>query len=157
MLMEEGLLSPVMPVAEFIPELVGEKKKDVLIHHLLTHTSGLEDETVRKRSAEQSRAEQSRAEQREKNRWHSPRWKKRRIRKPMKGSVSDSIHRLRTRPERTCRTATMATYIRTAGHEVQLHDRPRSSCVVKFSENAEAAEWMSKPENLLRSSAAGGS
>lgn len=47
-LTEEGLLSPVCPVREFIPEFRGEGKDEVLIHHLLTHTSGLKDEDIYK-------------------------------------------------------------------------------------------------------------
>jgi CubicO group peptidase (beta-lactamase class C family) len=45
-LVEEGLLGPNRPVAEYIPEFVGEGKDKVMVHHLLTHTSGLTDEDV---------------------------------------------------------------------------------------------------------------
>ncbi|MEJ2737604.1 MAG: serine hydrolase [Anaerolineae bacterium] len=45
-LVEEGLLGPNRPVAEYIPEFVGEGKDEVMVHHLLTHTSGLTDEAV---------------------------------------------------------------------------------------------------------------
>src|SRR5262249_28102798 len=34
------------PLAEYIPEFVGEGKDMVMLHHLLTHTSGLSDEVV---------------------------------------------------------------------------------------------------------------
>jgi len=45
-LVEEGRLSVVRPVREYIPELSGDGIDDVLVHHLLTHTSGFEDEAV---------------------------------------------------------------------------------------------------------------
>jgi CubicO group peptidase (beta-lactamase class C family) len=40
-LVEEGRLGLNRPVAEYIPEFVGEGKAAVTVHHLLTHTSGL--------------------------------------------------------------------------------------------------------------------
>lgn len=45
-LVEEGLLGPNRPVAEYIPEFIGAGKDKVMVHHLLTHTSGLTDEDV---------------------------------------------------------------------------------------------------------------
>jgi CubicO group peptidase (beta-lactamase class C family) len=45
-LVEDGLLGLNRPVAEYIPEFVGAGKEAVLVHHLLTHTSGLRDEDV---------------------------------------------------------------------------------------------------------------
>jgi CubicO group peptidase (beta-lactamase class C family) len=45
-LVEEGLLGPNRPVSEYIPEFTGEGKDKVMVHHLLTHTSGLTDEDV---------------------------------------------------------------------------------------------------------------
>ena len=45
-LVEEGLLGPNRPVAAYIPEFTGEGKDKVMVHHLLTHTSGLTDENV---------------------------------------------------------------------------------------------------------------
>lgn len=45
-LVEEGLLGPNRPVAEYIPEFVGEDKRKVMVHHLLTHTSGLTEQDV---------------------------------------------------------------------------------------------------------------
>jgi len=45
-LVEEGLLSLNRPVAEYIPEFTGEGKDKVMVHHLLTHTSGLTSEDV---------------------------------------------------------------------------------------------------------------
>jgi CubicO group peptidase (beta-lactamase class C family) len=46
MLVEDGLLSLNRPVAEYIPEFVGEGKEAVMVHHLLTHTSGLLENEV---------------------------------------------------------------------------------------------------------------
>jgi len=46
MLVEDGLLSLNRPVAEYIPEFTGEGKDKVMVHHLLTHTSGLTSEDV---------------------------------------------------------------------------------------------------------------
>jgi CubicO group peptidase (beta-lactamase class C family) len=45
-LVEEGLLGPNRPVSEYIPEFVGEGKDKVMVHHLMTHTSGLTEEEV---------------------------------------------------------------------------------------------------------------
>ena len=45
-LVEEGRLGPNRPVAEYIPEFTGEGKDKVMVHHLLTHTSGLTSEDV---------------------------------------------------------------------------------------------------------------
>src|SRR5438093_1303098 len=45
-LLEDGLLSLNRPVSEYIPEFTGEGKEAVMVHHLLTHTSGLRDEDV---------------------------------------------------------------------------------------------------------------
>jgi CubicO group peptidase (beta-lactamase class C family) len=42
-MVEEGLLGLNRPVAEYIPEFTGEGKHAVMVHHLLTHTSGLRD------------------------------------------------------------------------------------------------------------------
>ncbi len=39
-LVEEGLIGLNRPVIEYIPELSGEGKDQILVHHLLTHTSG---------------------------------------------------------------------------------------------------------------------
>ena len=41
-LVEDGLLGLNRPVQSYIPEFVGDGKEDVLVHHLLTHTSGLD-------------------------------------------------------------------------------------------------------------------
>jgi len=46
LLVEDGLLGLNRPVAEYIPEFVGAGKEAVLVHHLLTHTSGLRDEDI---------------------------------------------------------------------------------------------------------------
>jgi len=40
-LVEDGLLDLECSVAEYIPEFVGEDKDKVMVHHLLTHTSGI--------------------------------------------------------------------------------------------------------------------
>ena len=45
-LVEDGLLGLNRPVSEYIPEFVGEGKDKVMVHHLLTHTSGLRNEDV---------------------------------------------------------------------------------------------------------------
>ncbi len=46
MLVEDGLLGLNRPVSDYIPEFGGEGKDDVLVHHLLTHTSGLDDDEI---------------------------------------------------------------------------------------------------------------
>ena len=43
-LVEDGLLGLNRPVSWYIPEFKGEGKEAVMVHHLLTHTSGLKDE-----------------------------------------------------------------------------------------------------------------
>ncbi|MEE9265683.1 MAG: serine hydrolase domain-containing protein, partial [Gammaproteobacteria bacterium] len=45
-LVEDGLLGPNRPVQEYIPEFVGEGKEKVMVHHLMTHTSGIDDESI---------------------------------------------------------------------------------------------------------------
>ncbi|MFQ5944055.1 MAG: serine hydrolase domain-containing protein [Anaerolineales bacterium] len=45
-LVEDGLLGPNRPVQEYIPEFVGEGKEKVMVHHLMTHTSGINDEPI---------------------------------------------------------------------------------------------------------------
>lgn len=42
-LVEDGLLGFNRPLQEYIPEFVGEGKEQVMVHQLLTHTSGLND------------------------------------------------------------------------------------------------------------------
>jgi CubicO group peptidase (beta-lactamase class C family) len=46
-LVEDGLLGLNRPVQWYIPEFVGEGKSSVMVHHLLTHTSGLSDEDLK--------------------------------------------------------------------------------------------------------------
>jgi CubicO group peptidase (beta-lactamase class C family) len=46
LLVEDGLVGLNRPVSEYIPEFAGEGKNGVMVHHLLTHTSGLNDEMV---------------------------------------------------------------------------------------------------------------
>ena len=43
MLVEDGLLGLNRPVIDYLPNFVGEGKDEVLVHHLLTHTSGMVD------------------------------------------------------------------------------------------------------------------
>jgi CubicO group peptidase (beta-lactamase class C family) len=45
-LVDDGLLGINRPVQDYIPEFVGERKENVMVHHLLTHTSGLVDKDV---------------------------------------------------------------------------------------------------------------
>ena len=45
-LVEDGLLGLNRPVWWYVPEFAGEGKDAVMVHHLLTHTSGLRDEDV---------------------------------------------------------------------------------------------------------------
>jgi CubicO group peptidase (beta-lactamase class C family) len=45
-LVEDGLLGLNRPVSDYIPEFKGDGKHAVLVHHLLTHTSGLRDEDI---------------------------------------------------------------------------------------------------------------
>jgi CubicO group peptidase (beta-lactamase class C family) len=46
MLVEEGLVGLTRPVQDYVPEFCGDAKESVLVHHLLTHTSGLADEDI---------------------------------------------------------------------------------------------------------------
>jgi len=43
LLVEDGLLGLSRPLVEYIPEISGRHTEDILVHHLLTHTSGLQD------------------------------------------------------------------------------------------------------------------
>ncbi|MEE9280693.1 MAG: serine hydrolase domain-containing protein [Myxococcota bacterium] len=45
-LVEDGLLGLNRPVRDYIPEVCGEGTEEVLVHHLLTHTSGYNDEAL---------------------------------------------------------------------------------------------------------------
>ena len=45
-LVEDGILGLNRPVQEYVPEFAGEGKEAVMVHHLLTHTSGLREEDV---------------------------------------------------------------------------------------------------------------
>jgi CubicO group peptidase (beta-lactamase class C family) len=51
LLMEDGLLGLQRPVSEYLPEFIGEGKQAVMVHHLLTHTSGLRDQDVNAHAA----------------------------------------------------------------------------------------------------------
>jgi CubicO group peptidase (beta-lactamase class C family) len=46
MLVEDGLVAVGRPVREYLPEITGEHADEILVHHLLTHTSGYEDEAA---------------------------------------------------------------------------------------------------------------
>ncbi|MFC3772020.1 serine hydrolase domain-containing protein [Paenibacillus sp. GCM10012303] len=45
-LVEQGLLSLSFPVSYYIPEFVGEGKHQVLVHQLMTHTSGMRNNEI---------------------------------------------------------------------------------------------------------------
>jgi len=51
LLVEDGLLGLQRPVSDYLPEFSGEGKQVVMVHHLLTHTSGLRDEDVNAHAA----------------------------------------------------------------------------------------------------------
>jgi CubicO group peptidase (beta-lactamase class C family) len=44
LLVEDGLVGLNRPVQSYIPEFVSEGKNKAMVHHLLTHTSGIKDE-----------------------------------------------------------------------------------------------------------------
>jgi CubicO group peptidase (beta-lactamase class C family) len=46
LLVEDGLVDINRPVQFYLPEFAGDGKLAVCVHHLLTHTSGLEDTTI---------------------------------------------------------------------------------------------------------------
>ncbi|QYR21446.1 beta-lactamase family protein [Paenibacillus sp. sptzw28] len=46
MLVEDGLVGLNRPVCDYIPEFTGDGKREIRIHHLLTHTSGLTNEST---------------------------------------------------------------------------------------------------------------
>lgn len=45
-LVEDALLGLNRPVQEYIPEFTGPGKEQIMVHHLLTHTSGLDDSAI---------------------------------------------------------------------------------------------------------------
>ena len=47
MLQEDGLLDVVDPLQKYYPELQGQDMEGIALHHLLTHTSGMQDESAR--------------------------------------------------------------------------------------------------------------
>jgi len=51
LLVEDGLLGLQRPVSDYLPEFSGAGKHAVMVHHLLTHTSGLRDEDVNAHAA----------------------------------------------------------------------------------------------------------
>lgn len=50
-LVEDGLLGLNRPVQEYVPEFTGTGKDGVLVHHLLTHTSGITPDAVARHGA----------------------------------------------------------------------------------------------------------
>ena len=46
LLVEDGLLGLNRPIRDFLPEISGKGTEEVLVHHLLTHTSGYNDEEI---------------------------------------------------------------------------------------------------------------
>src|SRR5207248_5768046 len=46
LLVEDGLVGLTRAVQDYIPEFQGKGKEDVLVWHLLTHTSGLRDPDI---------------------------------------------------------------------------------------------------------------
>jgi CubicO group peptidase (beta-lactamase class C family) len=46
MLVDDGAIGLQRPVQEYLPEFAGDGKEHVMVHHLLTHTSGLTDDDV---------------------------------------------------------------------------------------------------------------
>lgn len=46
MLVDEGVVGLNRPVQEYLPQFIGDGKEQVMVHHLLTHTSGLVDDDV---------------------------------------------------------------------------------------------------------------
>lgn len=45
-LAEEGKVAVSLPVQDYIPEFEGENKDKILLYHLLTHTSGIDEEKI---------------------------------------------------------------------------------------------------------------
>jgi CubicO group peptidase (beta-lactamase class C family) len=62
-LAEQGRLSLVDPLVKWFPEFAGRGKDEVLVVHLLTHTSGLDDVILSPESPLQSALERAAAEQ----------------------------------------------------------------------------------------------
>jgi serine-type D-Ala-D-Ala carboxypeptidase len=50
-LVEDGLLGLNRPVQEYVPEFTGDGKNAVMVHHLLTHTSGVTPESLGEHAA----------------------------------------------------------------------------------------------------------
>jgi CubicO group peptidase (beta-lactamase class C family) len=46
LLVEDGVLGLNRPIRDYLPEISGAGAEDVLVHHLLTHTSGYNDEEI---------------------------------------------------------------------------------------------------------------
>jgi serine-type D-Ala-D-Ala carboxypeptidase len=45
-LVEDGLLGLNRPVRDYLPEICGKGSEEIMVHHLLTHTSGYSDEEI---------------------------------------------------------------------------------------------------------------
>jgi len=58
MLVEQGKIGLNRPVCDYIPEFTGEGKTKVCVHHLLTHTSGLDGEVISQHSAAKEEKEE---------------------------------------------------------------------------------------------------
>jgi serine-type D-Ala-D-Ala carboxypeptidase len=55
-LVDDGIIGLNRPITEYLPELVGEGKEAVMVHHLMTHTSGFRDEDIAEHIARKQRA-----------------------------------------------------------------------------------------------------
>lgn len=55
-LVEDGLLGLNRPVQEYLPEFIGEGKQKVMVHHLLTHSTGLHDDEILERMEKEPEA-----------------------------------------------------------------------------------------------------
>src|SRR5439155_4892699 len=53
-LVEDGVVGLNRPVQDYVPEFVGAGKEQVMVHHLLTHTSGLNEMELNAHVAEKT-------------------------------------------------------------------------------------------------------
>src|SRR5438128_3717040 len=53
-LVEDGVVGLNRPVQEYVPEFAGVGREQVMVHHLLTHTSGLNEEELAAHVAKQT-------------------------------------------------------------------------------------------------------
>jgi CubicO group peptidase (beta-lactamase class C family) len=56
LLVEDGLLGLNRPIRDYLPEISGAGAEEVLVHHLLTHTSGYYDEEIYPATAQKIKA-----------------------------------------------------------------------------------------------------